>query len=178
MAHPLTDPETMEREKDSMRVKMEIMIMKVIKMKWIPIYFLSPLMISGSDSSTTIGSTITLTLSDLDPPICNLFSLQAQKEICSALEAEEEPRYKFRVDRWEREEGGGGVTCVIQDGHTFEKAGVNVSVVHGRLPPAAVAQVSSSRSRFFSWEHPRSPPPPRPNLCYNMGGGEKKTVKK
>ncbi len=41
---------------------------------------------------------------------------QAQKEICSALEAEEEPRYGFRVDRWEREEGGGGVTCVIQVG--------------------------------------------------------------
>ncbi len=70
--------------------------------------------------------------------------MRAQRRICAALEAEEEdPRYRFRVDRWERAEGGGGVTCVIQDGHTFEKAGVNVSVVHGRLPPAAVAQMNA-----------------------------------
>jgi len=40
--------------------------------------------------------------------------LQAQKDICSALEAEELPKYGFRVDRWTREEGGGGVTCIIQ----------------------------------------------------------------
>ncbi len=32
---------------------------------------------------------------------------------------------------------------MAQDGHTFEKAGVNVSVVHGRLPPAAVAQMNA-----------------------------------
>ncbi len=36
-------------------------------------------------------------------------------------------------------------TCMIslQDGHTFEKAGVNVSVVHGRLPPDAVKQMNA-----------------------------------
>lgn len=65
-------------------------------------------------------------------------------EFCRALEAEEnEFPTKFKVDRWTRAEGGGGVTCVIQDGHVFEKAGVNVSVVHGLLPPGAVAQMKS-----------------------------------
>ena len=47
----------------------------------------------------------------------------------------------FRVDRWTREEGGGGISCVLQDGKVFEKAGVNISVVHGKLPPPAVKQM-------------------------------------
>jgi len=60
------------------------------------------------------------------------------------LEAEEDEfEAKFQTDRWTREEGGGGITCIIQDGHVFEKAGVNISVVHGVLPPAAVAQMRS-----------------------------------
>ena len=48
-----------------------------------------------------------------------------------------------QVDRWTRPEGGGGVTCILQNGHVFEKAGVNVSVVHGNLP-----QVSSLTQIF------------------------------
>lgn len=72
-----------------------------------------------------------------------MFLLQVQKDFCLALESEEDPRYHFRVDRWTRNEGGGGVTCIIQDGHTFEKAGVGVSVVHGKIPPTAVAQMNS-----------------------------------
>ena len=56
---------------------------------------------------------------------------------------EENPKFKFQVDRWTRSEGGGGITCVLQDGHTFEKAGVNISVVHGNIPPAAVAQMNT-----------------------------------
>ena len=49
----------------------------------------------------------------------------------------------FKVDRWTREEGGGGISCVLQDGKVFEKAGVNISVVHGRLPPSAVKQMKA-----------------------------------
>ena len=51
-------------------------------------------------------------------------------------------RNRFHVDRWTRSEGGGGVSCIMQDGQTFEKAGVNVSVVHGNIPQAAVSPIS------------------------------------
>ncbi|KAI9834498.1 MAG: Coproporphyrinogen-III oxidase [Phylliscum demangeonii] len=47
----------------------------------------------------------------------------------------------FREDHWTRAGGGGGISCVLQDGRVFEKAGVNTSVVYGRLPPAAIAQM-------------------------------------
>lgn len=66
-----------------------------------------------------------------------------QADFCRALEAQEKGEAKFVVDRWERKEGGGGITCVLQDGQVLEKAGVNISVVTGTLPPAAVAQMRS-----------------------------------
>ena len=40
-------------------------------------------------------------------------------------------------------QGGGGVTCVMQDSKVFEKAGVNVSVVSGPLPDGAAQQMRS-----------------------------------
>ncbi|XP_030557177.1 oxygen-dependent coproporphyrinogen-III oxidase [Drosophila novamexicana] len=70
-----------------------------------------------------------------------LMIMEIQAEFCRALESEEFSGQKFKVDRWQRKEGGGGVTCVLQDGEVFEKAGVNVSVVTGMLPPAAVQQM-------------------------------------
>ena len=50
---------------------------------------------------------------------------------------------EYQVDRWTRSEGGGGISCILQDGNTFEKAGVNISVFHGMIPPAAVAQMNA-----------------------------------
>ncbi|XP_050316035.1 oxygen-dependent coproporphyrinogen-III oxidase isoform X2 [Anthonomus grandis grandis] len=70
-----------------------------------------------------------------------LMIMKVQSEFCKALE--EEDNTKFIVDRWERQEGGGGITCVLQNGKVFEKAGVNISVVKGELPPSAVAQMRS-----------------------------------
>lgn len=43
---------------------------------------------------------------------------------------------RFLRDSWLRKEGGEGSSCVMTNGRVFEKAGVNVSVVHGMLPPA------------------------------------------
>lgn len=68
--------------------------------------------------------------------------MRVQGEICRALEEEDNDK-KFKVDRWLREEGGGGISCILQDGTVFEKAGVNISVVHGNLPPEAVQQMRS-----------------------------------
>ncbi|CAG8495084.1 4848_t:CDS:2 [Diversispora eburnea] len=50
---------------------------------------------------------------------------------------------KFLIDRWERTQGGGGVSCILQNGNVFEKAGVNVSIVHGDLPEPALQQMKS-----------------------------------
>ena len=50
----------------------------------------------------------------------------------------------FREDVWERDGGGGGRTRVLQDGQHFEKAGVNVSAVHG-TPPPSFADVARGR---------------------------------
>lgn len=87
------------------------------------------------------------------------------------------------VDRWTRKEGGGGITCIIQNGRVFEKAGVNISVVYGMLPPAAVQQmksrgkhitgtgVGSEQIPFFacgvsSVIHPRNPNVPTIHFNY------------
>ncbi|CCE81630.1 Piso0_002292 [Millerozyma farinosa CBS 7064] len=70
-----------------------------------------------------------------------------QKEITSAIE--ELDTEKFIRDEWERgNKGGGGLTMVLQDGSTFEKGGVNISVVHGDLPPQAVARMSNDHKRL------------------------------
>lgn len=80
--------------------------------------------------------------------------MKMQKELCTALQAienqheksedDEDGEYKFLVDRWEREDKkGGGITCIMEDGRVFERAGVNISVIGGSLPPAAVAQMRS-----------------------------------
>ncbi|XP_056133552.1 oxygen-dependent coproporphyrinogen-III oxidase, mitochondrial [Lampris incognitus] len=67
--------------------------------------------------------------------------MQTQAEFCRALE--EADGGTFKVDRWERKEGGGGISCVLQDGKVFEKAGVNVSVVFGNLTEEAAKQMRS-----------------------------------
>lgn len=68
-----------------------------------------------------------------------------QHRIVQQLGAEE-PATTFFVDSWLRKEGGEGISCVLQDGETFEKAGVNISIVHGMLPPRAIAQMSGDHS--------------------------------
>jgi len=67
------------------------------------------------------------------------FIQRAQIEIVRALEAVDGK--KFQIDDWDRPKGGGGITCVLQDGNVFEKAGVNTSVVYGTLPRAAIAKM-------------------------------------
>lgn len=63
-----------------------------------------------------------------------------QKNIVSALETLD-PKHKFRIDTWSRPSGGGGTSCVLQGGDTFEKAGVNTSIVYGTLPRPAIEKM-------------------------------------
>ncbi|KAK9811550.1 hypothetical protein WJX72_005745 [[Myrmecia] bisecta] len=60
---------------------------------------------------------------------------KAQADICAAVE--EVDGCKFRQDAWTRPGGGGGITRVMQDGNVWEKAGVGVSVVFGKMPQEA-----------------------------------------
>uniref|UniRef100_A0A8C2W1K0 Oxygen-dependent coproporphyrinogen-III oxidase, mitochondrial n=1 Tax=Chinchilla lanigera TaxID=34839 RepID=A0A8C2W1K0_CHILA len=71
-----------------------------------------------------------------------LLILETQAQVCRAL-AQVDGGASFCVDRWERKEGGGGISCVLQDGHVFEKAGVSISVVHGTLSEEAAKQMRS-----------------------------------
>ncbi|CAD6581100.1 MAG: Coproporphyrinogen-III oxidase [Alectoria sarmentosa] len=64
-----------------------------------------------------------------------------QKEIVSTLETLDPSKKKFRTDTWARPNGGGGISCVLQDGTVFEKAGVNTSVVYGTLPRPAIEKM-------------------------------------
>jgi coproporphyrinogen III oxidase len=72
-----------------------------------------------------------------------------QDEICSALE-KEDGQAKFHEDKWERPEGGGGKTRIIEDGNVFEKGGVNTSIVHGKLNPAAQEALKIRHADFFA----------------------------
>ena len=70
----------------------------------------------------------------------------------------------FLNDSWQRPEGGGGTSCMLEEGNVFERAGVGFSHVKGnKLPPAATAAHPEAAGR--AWEamgvslvfHPRNP---------------------
>ena len=70
----------------------------------------------------------------------------------------------FLHDSWQRPEGGGGTSCMLEEGNIFERAGIGFSHVKGnKLPPAATAAHPEAAGR--GWEamgvslvfHPRNP---------------------
>jgi coproporphyrinogen III oxidase len=70
----------------------------------------------------------------------------------------------FRRDEWTRDEGGGGVSRLIEDGALLERGGVNFSHVVGKsLPPSATASRPELAGRGFEAMgvslvlHPRNP---------------------
>lgn len=78
------------------------------------------------------------------------FIKDQQQEIVRALEAVDGS--KFRQDAWQRKEGGGGITCVLQDGNVFEKAGVGISVVYGTLPKRAIVSMRANHKNIVDGE--------------------------
>ena len=69
---------------------------------------------------------------------------------------------KFREDIWERPEGGGGRSRVIENGAVFEKGGVNISAVHGELPKSMQTYFGVEDADFFACGlslvlHPKNP---------------------
>ncbi len=86
---------------------------------------------------------------------------ELQDTITKILEAVD-GNAKFQEDLWERPEGGGGRTRVIENGSIFEKGGVNISAVHGELPNAMQAYFGVTDANFFACGlslvlHPKNP---------------------
>lgn len=109
------------------------------------------------------------------------FIKEQQQEIIAGLAAVDGK--PFRQDEWQRKEGGGGITCILQEGNVFEKAGVGVSVVYGTLPKAAIEKMrinhkniggtgeTPEKLEFFAAGlslvvHPRNPMAPTVHLNY------------
>ncbi len=70
----------------------------------------------------------------------------------------------FQRDGWERPDGGGGQSCVIEEGNVLERGGVNFSYVFGHgLPASATAARPELAGRSFEAAgvslvlHPRNP---------------------
>ena len=98
----------------------------------------------------------------MQPQAVHEFLSGLQERIVAALERIDGQR--FRNDAWQRSEGGGGVTRVLEEGGVFERGGVNVSRVQGRsLPPSATAarpQIAGKAYEAMGLSlvlHPRNP---------------------
>ncbi|MEO0314108.1 MAG: oxygen-dependent coproporphyrinogen oxidase [Pseudomonadota bacterium] len=88
--------------------------------------------------------------------------LSLQERIVSAVEAVD--GRQFIRDSWERPEGGGGISRLIEEGNVLERGGVGFSHVKGSsLPPSAAA--NRPEVAGHPWEamgvslvfHPRNP---------------------
>lgn len=84
-----------------------------------------------------------------------------QDTITAALEAEDGAAV-FKEDLWERPGGGGGKSRILENGSVFEKAGVNVSSVHGELPNSLKSYFQVKEADFFACGlslvvHPENP---------------------
>ncbi len=103
-----------------------------------------------------------MTASVPDPSAVKTWLTGLQSRIVAALEeADGQP---FISDSWQRPEGGGGTSRIIEEGKVFERGGVGFSHVTGaNLPPSAAANRPEIAGR--SWEamgvslvlHPRNP---------------------
>ena len=87
-----------------------------------------------------------------------------QNQITQALE-KVDGKAKFKEDRWDRPEGGGGQSRVIENGAVFEKGGVNISAVHGPLPKSMQTYFEVGEVDFFACGlslviHPKNPMAP------------------
>ena len=84
-----------------------------------------------------------------------------QSRICEKLE-EIDGVSKFISDNWDRTEGGGGRTNIIQNGALLEKGGVAFSAVHGPVSEIMKKQLGLDGDDFFATGvsivlHPKNP---------------------
>jgi len=105
----------------------------------------------------------------MDAAAPRAYFVDLQERIVASLQAIDGGT--FRRDAWERPEGGGGVSRLIEDGAVLERGGVLFSHVKGhRLPASATAHRPELGGR--TWEamgvslvlHPRNPYAPTVHL--------------
>lgn len=96
------------------------------------------------------------------PEAVKAYLLELQNRIVQALETVDGK--PFLRDAWERPEGGGGISRLVEEGNVIERGGVNFSHVAGaKLPPSAAASRPDLGGK--PWEamgvslvlHPRNP---------------------
>jgi coproporphyrinogen III oxidase len=96
------------------------------------------------------------------PAAVKTYLLDLQERIVAALE--DVDGKQFIIDRWQRPEGGGGISRIIEEGNVFERGSVGFSHVTGsNLPPSAAA--NRPEIAGCGWEamgvslvlHPRNP---------------------
>ena len=97
-----------------------------------------------------------------NPSAVKAWLLDLQSRIVQALEAVDGK--PFLRDEWQRAEGGGGISRLVEEGNVIERGGVNFSHVQGaKLPPSAAAHRPDLGGK--PWEamgvslviHPRNP---------------------
>jgi len=101
------------------------------------------------------------------------YLLSLQKLIVARLEQADGK--SFRRDSWDRPQGGGGISCILEEGNVLERGGVAFSHVMGdSMPAAATAHRPELAGR--RWEamgvslvlHPRNPYAPTTHVNVRM----------
>lgn len=109
------------------------------------------------------------------------YLLELQSRICTML-TDEDGSVTFNLDRWDREEGGGGITRALESGAVLEKAAVNFSHVFGlHLPAGALQGRAALLSDFQAMGisvivHPLNPYVPTTHMNVRVFTAEKKGV--
>jgi coproporphyrinogen III oxidase len=103
-------------------------------------------------------------------------------DLCARLEAieaeggtqQDKPAGTFEIKPWSRPEGGGGEMGTLQ-GRVFEKAGVHISIVHGRFSDEFARQMPHTTDGGEFWSagisvivHPWSPQVPAAHMNTRM----------
>ena len=109
-------------------------------------------------------------MAEANPENVRDYLLNLQDRISTEIE-QADGQSRFREDRWDRPEGGGGRSRVLENGAVFEKAGINFSDVQGAsLPPSATAsrpQLAGAPFRAMGVSlvfHPRNPHVPTTHM--------------
>ena len=109
----------------------------------------------------------------MDSSAVKTYLLELQELIVTRLEQVDGKL--FRRDNWDRPQGGGGISCILEEGNVLERGGVAFSHVMGdSMPAAATAHRPELAGR--RWEamgvslvlHPRNPYAPATHLNVRM----------